>query len=118
MQIRYEKYPDKKEYQSLLVINESQRWKETLYFTFYTPYGGEEERLYAGRAMSDYHFKNKPAVCLLAFDFHKWDEDTIARALELELPPTAFEKPVRELLQISLKERDSQPDGFALRLKK
>ena len=118
MKISYQKFPDKKQYKSLLVINEDQRWRESVYFTFYTPWEEDGEELYAGRGMSDFHFKNKPAVCLLAFDFHRWDKDTIARAMSLELPPTAFERPVDELLQLCLEERDSQPEGFTIDLKK
>jgi len=117
MQISFETYPDKKEYQSLLVINPEARWHETLYFTFYTPWGEDEERLYAGRAMADFHFKSKPCVCLLAFDFHRWDTETIEQALGLELPPVAFETPVGELLQRALQERERNPDGFSIKLK-
>jgi hypothetical protein len=118
MQISYQKFPDKKEYQSLLVINEEQRWRESLYFTFHKPWDEKEERLYAGRAMADLHFKNKPVACVLAFDFHRWDEETIKRALEMELPATAFDRPIEELLRLCLKERGSQPEGFTLKLKK
>lgn len=117
MQISYETFQDKKEYQSLLVINEAQRWKETIFFTFYTPWEEEKELLYAGCAMSDVHFKDKPAGCVLAFDFHKWDENTIAKALELDLPPVAFERPIKDLLKLSLEERENKPEGFCLKLK-
>ena len=117
MQISYERFPDKKEFQSLLVINARERWKETLYFTFYTPWGEAEEQLYAGRAMADVHHKNKPCSCVLAFDFHRWDPEVIKRAVELELPATGFEKPLAELLQRALTERDSSPDGFKIKVK-
>jgi hypothetical protein len=117
MQISFETYPDKKEYQSLLVINPDARWRETLYFTFYTPWGEKQEKLFAGRAMSDFHFKNKPCVCVLAFDFHRWDRDLLDQALALELPPVAFETPLEGLLRRALEEREKNPDGFQVKVK-
>ena len=117
MRISFETFPEKSEYQSLLVVNPDARWRETLYFTFYTPWGEEGERLYAGRAMADFHFKNKPCECLLAFDFHRWDSATLAKLAELELPQVAFEKPVAELLEQALEERDKNPEGFSIKLK-
>ncbi|HUX07330.1 MAG TPA: hypothetical protein VMX35_08460 [Acidobacteriota bacterium] len=117
MQISFETCPDKQDYQSLLVINTDARWRESLYFSFYTPFGEKQEKLFAGRAMSDLHFKNKPCVCVLAFDFHRWDEEMIEQALALELPPVAFETPLAELLQKSLEERVRNPEGFAIKIK-
>lgn len=117
MQINFETYPDKQEYQSLLVINSDSRWRETLYFTFYTPFGEKQEKLFAGRAMSDFHFKNKPCICVLAFDFHRWDDEMIEQALALELPSLAFETPLSDLLQKSLEERERKPEGFAIKIK-
>jgi len=112
MLIRYESCPDRAEYQSLLVLNDKARWRETLYFNFFTPWGEEEERLFAGRAMSDVHFKDKPCLCVLVFDFHRWDAATVERALELELPAVAFERPLGELLKRALEEREANPEGF------
>jgi hypothetical protein len=117
MQISFETFPEKKEYQSLLVINPNSRWQETLYFTFYTPFGEQREALFAGRAMSGVHFKNKPCVCVLAFDFHRWDDDTLKQALALELPPVAFESPLEELLRRALDERGKNPEGFRAKIK-
>lgn len=119
MRIVYQRFPDKKEYQSLLVINDEARWRETLYFTFYTPWGESGERLHAGRAMADVHRKGKPCECVLAFDFHRWDRETIDKALELEAPPVAFAKPLRELLEKALEQREAQSngDGFVIKIK-
>ena len=117
MQIRFETFPEKKEYQSLLVINDDARWEETLYFTFYTPWGEGAENLYAGRAMADVHFKSKPCQCVLAFDFHRWDNRTVKRAMELELAPVAFDRPLGELLERSLEAREESPDGFSIKIK-
>ena len=113
MLIRYESCPDRAEYQSLLILNEEARWRETLYFTYTTPWGEDEERLFAGRAMADAHLKDKPCLCVLVFDFHRWDAATIERALKLELPPVAFERPIGDLLKRALEEREANPEGFS-----
>lgn len=117
MQISYQTFPDKPEYQSLLVINDQERWNETLYFTFYHPWGEEQERLFAGRSMSGFHFKKKPCTCVFAFDFHRWDAATLDRALALELPPVDFATPLKELLEKALSQREGQPEGFTFKIK-
>lgn len=117
MRISYQTFPDKKEYQSLLILNQDSQWKESLYFTFYVPWGEENEKLYAGRYMSDVHNKGKDCECVLAFDFHRWDQDTLKNALGMEKPPVAFEKPLDELLELALDKRESMPDGFAIKVK-
>ena len=115
MLIRYESCPDRAEYQSLLVLNDKARWRETLYFNSFTPWGEEEERLFAGRAMSDAHVKDKPSLCVLVFDFHRWDAATVERALELEQPAVAFERPLGDLLKRALEEREANPEGFVFK---
>jgi hypothetical protein len=117
MYISYKKIPDNDRYESLLLLNSREQWKESLYFTYYTPYNQDDERLFAGRHMSDVHNKQKECVCVLAFDFHRWDEKTIDDALALELPPVAFGERLKELFEKALKQRDSQPDGFTLKVK-
>lgn len=117
MRISYQTFSEKAEYQSLLVINEEARWRETLYFTFYTPWDAEEEQLYAGRYMADVHLKSKDCQCVVAFDFHRWTKKTIDEAISRELPPTAFKKPLRELLDKALAERERTPDGFSIKVK-
>ena len=117
MQISYQKFADNDRYESLLVLNSKEQWKETLYFTYYTPYGQDEGRLFAGRHVSDVHNNKKECVCVLAFDFHRWDEKTIDNALALELPPVAFGDRLKELFEKALQQRDSQPDGFSIKVK-
>ncbi len=117
MQITFKKHSDKSDYESVLVINAGSRWKETMYLTFYTPHGEEDEKLYVGRYMSDVHFRRKPCEAVWVFDFHRWDSKTIEQAMELELLPVSFGKPVKELLESALQERENSPDGFDLKVK-
>jgi hypothetical protein len=117
MKITFKTYPDKAEYQSELVINSEKDWSETMYFTFYVPHGEQEEKLYLGRHMADVHFRRKPCEVVKVFNFHKWDSKTLKDALGLELLPVAFNTSVEELLQQSLDARESEPDGFTLKLK-
>lgn len=114
----YELFPEKTEYQSLLVINHEQLWRETLFFSFYTPWDGNKEILYAGRAMSDLHFKDKPVECVMVFDFHRWDSSTIDKALKQEAAHVAFNKTLRQHLESALERRDGVDDGgFRVKVK-
>lgn len=114
----FETFPEKENYQSMLVINKEAMWRETLYFTYFTPWGEKSERLYSGRAMSDFHFKNKPVECVVIFDFHKWDGDTIDEALKRETPPVVFKAELREYLEKALQHRENTgSDGFNLKIK-
>lgn len=117
MKVTYQTFPDKEEYQSLLIVNAAAQWKETLYFTFYTPWGEEEQRLYSGRYMSDVHFKNKKCECVLAFDFHNWDAATLDAALGQDIPPLGFDHELRDVLQQALEARERTPDGFTFSLR-
>lgn len=118
MQVTYQNLPENEVYGSLLIINASERWKESLYFTFFTPYGEKSQTLYAGRYQADVHFKNKECASVQVFDFHKWDRETLKRALELTLPPLAEKRDLKELLEEAMEKRESSPDGFTYRLKK
>lgn len=117
MQITFETFEDKPEYQSLLIIGAENKWKETLYFTFFTPWGENEEKLYAGRYMADVHFKNKPCECVFVFDFHRWSEETVKAAMQMEFPTTAFQSNLEELLQKALQERDGNSASFSVKVK-
>jgi hypothetical protein len=118
MQIVFEKNPENERYQSLLIVNARKRWKETLYFTLFTPWGEEKERLYAGRYMSDVHFHKKECECVLAFDFHRWDEQTVKEALSGDLPRLSFAQyPLDEIFNRALEERERQPEGFSIKYK-
>jgi len=117
MHITFESFSEKTEYQSLLVINAEDKWKETLYFTFFTPWGEQDERLYAGRYMADVHHKKKPCKCVYVFDFHRWNSETLKSALQLELPPTAFDERLQEILERSLEERERAGDSFKFKMK-
>jgi hypothetical protein len=118
MQVTYQNFPENNVYGSLLVVNSSQRWKESLYFTFYTPYGEKEETLYAGRYMADVHFKNKDCQSIQIFDFHKWDRETLEKALTLTLPPVSGGQDIKEILEEALEQKEANPDGFVFKLKK
>ena len=118
MQVTYQNLPENDVYGSILIVNASRRWKETLYFTFYTPYGEKEETLYAGRYMADVHFKNKECESVQVFDFHKWDKGTLDRALALSLPPLAEGRDIKEILEEALEKKESNPDSFTFKLKK
>lgn len=117
MKITYQTFSDKEEYQSLLIINAAEQWKETLYFSFYTPWGEEKEQLFSGRYMSDVHFKHKACECVRVFDFHNWDEATLNTAMEHELPPLAFDHDLREVLEQALENRDRSSESFSFSLR-
>lgn len=118
MQVTYQNLSDNEVYGSLLIINTSERWNESLYFTFYTPQGEKGKSLYAGRYQSGVHFKHKECESVQVFDFHKWDHKTLDEALSLTLPPIAEGRDLREILAEALEKRDSDPDGFTFKLKK
>jgi hypothetical protein len=117
MQISFETFDNNPDYKSLLVINSDKMWSETAYFTFYKPWGGDEEKLYAGRYMADVHHKNKPCECVVVFDFHRWDAETIKSAMQLDVPPTDFSKNLQELLETALDKRSSTDDTFKMKVK-
>lgn len=118
MQITFDSFNGKQEYQSLLVVGAENKWRETAYFTFYTPWGEGDERLYAGRYMADVHFKNKECECVFIFDFHKWTEETLKTALALERPRTAFDDQLEAMLLKALAERESGKSAFSIKIKK
>ena len=117
MKVSFTKYTENEDYQSQLICNSDFEWDETLYFTFYTPAGESEEKLYAGRYQSNEHRKNKSCKCVRVFDFHRWDEKMLRTALELDLPELEFEKPLAELLQEALDQLAANPDGFEFKAK-